>query len=126
MPVPMDWPQQIVAAGGAYWPQVAFNDEPFEAFFVMKNVDYSGATFEGGVRAAFEETSPVLKTFTFTKTLLGADTVVKFTIAEVDIEALRFGSDSGAIETLFYNIKCTPSGGSKATYFAGEFKLQGA
>lgn len=126
MPVPSDWPQQIVAAGGAYWPQVAFNDEPFSATYVLKGVDYTGAAFEGGVRAAFEESSPMLKAFTFTKTLLGSDTVVKFALVEADVQDLRDGSDPGAIETLFYNVKCTPSGGSKGTHFAGPFKLQGA
>ncbi len=126
MPVPSDWPQTIAAAGGAYWPITAFNDEPFVKVITYKNVDYSGATFSGGVRAAFEESSPILQPFSFNPVLLGTDTVVTVSIAEADLQDLRDGTDPGAIEGLFHNIKCTPSGGTKITHFAGPFQLQGA
>lgn len=125
MAVPSTWPRDIAAAGGAYWPLTVFNDEPFSRTITYKNVDLTSAAFEGGVRAAFEESSAVLQTFTFSDQLLGADTILTISISEVGIEALRNGADAGAIEQLFYTIKCTPSGGSKSTHFAGEFNLQG-
>jgi hypothetical protein len=126
MPVPSDWPQQIAAAGGAYWPLSLFNDEPFAEVFTFPGLDMTGAAFSGGVRAAFEESSAVLQAFTFTPVLIGSDTMVTVSISEADVEALRSGFDPGAIETLFHNIKCTRAGSTKLTYFAGEFKLQGA
>ena len=60
--------------------------------------------------------------------LPGGDTVVEVSISEADIEALResYGDDPGAVQTLFYSIKVTPSGGDKRTFFAGEFNLMGA
>ncbi len=127
MAVPSDWRRFVEAAGGAYWEITVNNDEPFSRTITYKNVNLTAATFEGGVRAAFEESSTVLRVFTFgTPALVGADTLVTFSITEANIEALRNGADAGAIEQLFHNIKCTPSGGSKATHFAGPFNLQGA
>lgn len=126
MAVPSNWPQLIAAAGGAYWPLSLFNDEPRVDVFTIKDVDYTGATFEGSIRAAFEETSPVLKSLSFDADLVGSDTVVTVSLSESDVLALRSGFDPGAIETLFYNIKVTPAGGSKQTWFAGEFKVMGA
>lgn len=125
MAVPSDWRRFVEAAGGAYWEITAFNGEPFERTVTYKNVDLSGAAFDGGVRAAFEETSAVLEAFTFAVEFVGADTVMTFSIAQLDVELLRDGADAGAIEPLFYTIKCTPSGGSKSTHFAGLFNLQG-
>lgn len=127
MAVPNNWPQTIRAAGGEYYPVTVFNGEPFWRSLMFKNVDLTTATFEGGVRASFEESSPVLRAFTFgTPTMVGADTVVSVSITEANIEALRSGVDAGAIEQLFYNIKYTPSGQPKETLLAGEFNLQGA
>lgn len=125
MAVPSNWPQLIKAAGGAHWDIPVHNGEPFVTTITYKDVDYTGAAFEGGVRAAYEEASAVLCPFTFNKQLVAADTVVTVSITEANIEALRIGLDAGAIEQLFYNIKCTPTGGSKQTHFAGEFNLQG-
>ena len=127
MAVPSDWRRFIEAAGGAYWEITANNGEPFSQTITYKNANLTAAAFEGGIRAAFEETSTILRAFTFgTPTLVGADTVVTFSITEAHIEELREGTDAGAIEQLFHNIKCTPSGGSKSTHFAGPFNLQGA
>lgn len=126
MAVPATWPRDIAAAGGAYWPLTLFNDEPMAITFTIKDVDYSGAAFEGSIRAAFEEASTVLKSFSFSSSLVGSDTVVVASLSESDILALRSGLDPGAIETLFYNIKVTPSGESKQTWFAGEFRVMGA
>ncbi|MGV7119546.1 hypothetical protein [Sphingopyxis sp. 550A] len=126
MAVPSTWPRDIAAAGGAYWPLTLFNDEPLTISFTIKDVDYSGAAFEGNIRAAFEESSAVLKAFDFSASPVGADTLVIATLAESDVLALRSGVDPGAIETLFYSIKVTPSGGSKQTFFAGDFKVMGA
>jgi hypothetical protein len=126
MAVPSTWPRDIVAAGGAYWPLTLFNAEPLTISFTIRDIDYSGAAFEGDIRAAFEESSDVLESFSFAASLVGADTVVVATIAEGDVEALRSGVDPGAVETLFYSIKVTPDGGSKQTWFAGEFKVMGA
>lgn len=126
MAVPTTWPRDIAAAGGAYWPLTLFNDEPRVDVFTIKDADYTGATFEGGIRAAFEESSPVLKSLSFDADLSGSDTIVTVSLSEADVLALRSGADPGAIETLFYNIKVTPSGGEKQTWFAGEFKVMGA
>lgn len=127
MAVPSNWPQLIRAAGGYYHAFEVFNDEPFVQDMVFEAKDYSGATFAGGVRAAFEATSPVLKAFTFgAATLDDGNTFLTVSLLEADVESLRVGVDPGAIETLFYNIKITPPGGSKATNLAGEFKLMGA
>lgn len=126
MAVPSNWPQHIRAASGEYMPLAVNNDEPLELVMTLKNVNYTSAAFEGGVRAAFEEASPVLQAFTFSPALVGSDTVVTVSISEGNIEALRVGLDAGAIEHLFYAIKCTPSGGIKTTHFAGEFLLGGA
>lgn len=126
MAVPSTWPRDIAAAGGAYWPLTLFNDEPRIDTFTIKDVDYTGATFEGNIRAAFEESSAVLKSFSFDAQLVGSDTVVTVELSESDVTALRSGTDPGAIETLFYNIKVTPSGGSKQTWFVGDFKVMGA
>lgn len=129
MAVPSNWPQLIKAAGGHYAPLSVFNDEPFVTTLTIKNVDYSGAAYSGSIRAAFEASSAVLETFTFgTPTFAGGDTVVEVSISEADIEALResYGDDPGAVQTLFYSIKVTPSGGDKRTFFAGEFNLMGA
>lgn len=126
MAVPSNWPQTIRDAGGAYWPITANNGEPFSRTITYKDVDLTDATFEGGVRAAFEESSAILRAFTFDDPVLdGADTVVTFSISEANVEDLRDGSDAGAIEQLFHSIKCTPDGGSKKTHFAGPFNLQG-
>lgn len=125
MAVPANWRRLVEDAGGAYWEITAFNGEPFERVVTYKNVDLSEAAFEGGLRAAFEESSPVLRTFTFAAELVSTDTVVTFSIIEANIEAIRDGVDAGAIEQLFYTIKCTPDGGSKSTHFAGPFNLQG-
>ena len=127
MAVPSDWPQQIRAAGGAHVPLTIFNDEPFVQKFTIKLFDYTGATFEGGIRAAFEESSAVLQAFNFNATLVGDDTEVEFGISDqTDVVALRSAVDPGAINTLYHNIKVTPVGGEKQTWFAGEFKVQGA
>lgn len=127
MAVPSDWRRFVEAAGGAYWEITANNGEPFSRTITYKNINLTAAAFEGGVRAAFEETSAVLVSFSFgTPSLVGSDTVVTIAINESNIENLREGTDAGAIEQLFYTIKCTPSGGSKSTHFAGPFNLQGA
>lgn len=127
MAVPSNWPQSIRAAGGYYHAFEVFNDEPFVQRLIFENVNYTGASFSGGVRAAFEQSSSVLETFTFsTPTLDGSNTIITVSLAEADVESLRSGVDPGAIETLFYSIKITPSGGSKATNLAGEFKVMGA
>ena len=129
MAVPSNWPQSIKAAGGFHAPITVFNDEPFSTTLTIKNVDYTGATFSGNIRAAFEASSAVLKAFTFgTAALVSSDTVVSVSLSEADIESLRaaYDDDPGAIQTLFYNIKVTPSGGAKRTFFAGEFFLMGA
>lgn len=127
MAVPSNWPQLIRAAGGYHHAFEVFNDEPFVQPLIFEGEDYSGAAFSGGVRAAFEASSAVLKAFTFgAPTLTGGDTYITVSLAEADVEALRNGSDPGAIQTLFYNIKITPLGGSKATNLVGEFKLMGA
>lgn len=126
MAVPSTWPRDIAAAGGAYWPLTLFNDEPLTISFTIKGVDYSGAAFEGNIRAAFEESSAVLKSFSFSASLVGSDTIVIATLSESDVLALRSGVDPGAIETLFHSIKVTPDGGSKQTFFAGDFKVMGA
>ena len=127
MAVPSNWPQSIRAAGGYYHAFEVFNDEPFVQPLVFEGEDYTAATFSGGVRAAFEASSAVLESFTFgTATLVGGNTHVTVSLLEADVESLRDGDDPGAVETLFYNIKITPSGGSKATNLAGEFKLMGA
>lgn len=126
MGVPATWPREIAAAGGAYAPLSIFNDEPFIQKMTIKRFDYTAAAFEGGVRAAFEESSPVLKAFQFDPVLVGDDTEVTFGILDaVDVKVLRSAVDPGAIETLFYSIKVTPVGGEKQTWLAGEFKLQG-
>lgn len=126
MTVPATWPRDIAAAGGAYWQLPQFNDEPLNCGFTIMNVDYTDADFEGGVRAAFEESSPVLKAFTFDTELVDGHTVVTFTLSESDIQDLRAGTDPGANETLFWNLKVTPDGEPKRTWFAGEFILMGA
>jgi len=127
MAVPSDWRRFVEAAGGAYWAITANNGEPFSQTITYKDVNLTGAAFEGGVRAAFEETSAILRAFTFSApALVGTDTVVTFSITEANVELLRAATDPGAIEQLFFNIKCTPSGGSKSTHFAGPFHLQGA
>lgn len=127
MAVPSDWRRFVEAAGGAYWPLTVNNSEPFSQTVTYKNVDLTAAEFEGAVRAAFEESAAILRAFTFSvPTLVGADTVVTFSITEANIELLRAATDPGAIEQLFFNIKCTPSGGIKSTHFAGPFNLQGA
>lgn len=125
MAVPSNWRRLVEDAGGAYWEITANNGEPFERVVTYKDINLTAATFEGGVRAAYEEASPVLRAFTFSSELVGSDTVVTISITEANVEALRVGSDAGAIEQLFYTIKCTPSGGSKSTHFAGLFNLQG-
>lgn len=127
MAVPSDWPQKISAAGGFYAPITQFNDEPFVSDITFDGVDYTGAAFVGSIRAAFEIDSAELEAFTFgTPSLVGSDTVVSVSITEADVEALRDGTEPGAIETLYYSIKITPSGGAKRTFFAGEFYLMGA
>lgn len=127
MAVPSTWPREIAAAGGAYVPLSIFNDEPFVQKFTIKLFDYTGAAFEGGVRASFEESSPILKAFQFNPVLVGDDTEVTFGILDaIDVKVLRSAVDPGAIEQLFYNIKVTPVGGDKQTWLAGEFKVQGA
>lgn len=129
MAVPSNWPQSIRAAGGFHAPITVFNDEPFSTTLTIKDVDYTGAAFSGSIRAAFEASSAILESFTFgTPALASGDTVVPVSISEADIEALRaaYDDDPGAIQTLFYNIKVTPSGGAKRTFFAGEFFLMGA
>lgn len=127
MAVPSNWPQSIRAAGGLYFDFEVFNDEPFDWDIIVEGEDLTGCTFSGGIRAAFEATSAVLKSFTFgTPALDGTNTVIPVSLPEVDVEALREGEDPGAIETLFYNIKATPSGETKATFLAGAFKLMGA
>ena len=127
MAVPSDWPREIAAAGGAYVPLSLFNDEPFIQKFTIKLFDYTSAVFIGGVRAAFEESSPILHAFDFTDVLIGNDTEVTFGLFDpLAVKALRSAVDPGAINTLYYNIKVTPPGGSKQTWFAGEFKVQGA
>lgn len=126
MAVPSNWPQQIKAAGGVHRPLSLFNDEPLVDVFTIEDVDYTGAAFEGKIRAAFELSSAVLKSFSFNKSLVGSDTVVEVTLSEADVESLRSAADPGAINTLFYNIKCTPSGSTKQTWFAGEFQVMGA
>ena len=103
-----------------------FNDEPRIDTFTIRDVDYTAAAFEGNIRAAFEESSAVLKSFSFDAQLVGSDTVVTVELSEGDVLDLRSGTDPGAIETLFYNIKVTPSGGSKQTWFVGDFKVMGA
>lgn len=127
MAVPSNWPQLIRAAGGYYYAFDVFNDEPFVQDLVFETKDYTAATFSGGVRAAFEASSPVLKAFTFSAvTLDDGNSFLTVSLLEADVESLRAGVDPGAIETLFYNIKITPAGGIKATNLAGEFKLMGA
>ena len=127
MAVPSNWPQSIRAAGGYYHAFEVFNDEPFVQRLIFEGKDYTAATFAGGVRAAFEASSAVLEAFTFsTPTLIDGNTHVTVSLLEADVEGLREGDDPGAIETLFYSIKITPSGGGKATNTAGEFKLMGA
>lgn len=127
MAVPSDWPRQIAAAGAIYAPLTAFNDEPFNQIMRLRNVDYTGAAFSGALRAAFEFDSAPISSLTFgTPVLDGSDTLVPVSVAESSIELIRDGVDPGAIETLFYNIKVTPSGGDKTTLFAGEFHLHGA
>lgn len=125
MTVPATWPRDIAAAGGAYWRLPAHNDEPLLFYFTIRDVDYTSAGFEGGVRAAYEESSPVLQAFGFDAQLVGGHTVVAVSISEGNIENLRVGTDPGATETLFHNIKVTPPGGTKRTWFAGEFMLMG-
>ncbi len=126
MAVPSDWRRFIEAAGGAYRPLSLFNDEPLVDVFTIEGVDYTGAAFEGKIRAAFELSSPALKSFSFDANLVGSDTVVEVSLSESDIQALRSSSDPGAINTLFYSIKCTPDGGTKQTWLAGEFQVMGA
>lgn len=126
MAVPSTWPRDIAAAGGAYWPLTLFNAEPLGISFTVKGVNYSAATFEGDIRAAFEESSAVLKSFSFDVDAVGADTLILATLSESGVLALRSGVDPGALETFFYSIKVTPSGGAKQTWFAGEFKVMGA
>lgn len=125
MAVPSNWRCFVEAAGGAYYDVSAHNGEPFVWQLTYKNVDYTAVPFEGGVRAAYEESSTQLQSFTFDKQLVGAHTVVTVSITEAGVEALRSGADAGAIEALYYSIKCTPPGGSKQTHFAGFFNLQG-
>ncbi|ALJ14136.1 hypothetical protein [Sphingopyxis macrogoltabida] len=126
MTVPATWPRDIAAAGGAYWQLPQFNDEPLNCVFTVMDTDYTDADFEGGVRAAFEESSPVLKAFTFSTELVEGHTIVTFGLSESDIQDLREGTDPGANETLFWNLKVTPDGEPKRTWFAGEFILMGA
>ena len=126
MAVPATWPRDIAAAGGAYWPLTLFNAEPLTISFTIKGVDYSAAAFDGDIRAAFEESSAALKSLSLVASAVGADTVVVGTLSEADVLALRSGVDPGAIETYFYSVKVTPSGGAKQTWFAGEFKVMGA
>lgn len=127
MAVPSNWPQTIKAAGGAYVPLTVFSNEPIWRVMTFKNVDLTGAEFVGKVRAAFEDSSAVLRDFFFgTPTLVGADTVVTFAMNAPEVETLRTGTDPGAIETLFYNIQYTPDGGILQTLFAGELFIQGA
>lgn len=126
MAVPSTWPRDIAAAGGVYEPLTIFNDEPLVDVFTIEGVDYTSATFEDDIRAAFEESSAVLKSFTFDAQLVGSDTVVTRTLSESDVRDLRDGSDPGAIEPLFHSTKVTPAGGDKQTWFAGEIRLMGA
>ncbi|HMO74098.1 MAG TPA: hypothetical protein PKD48_02010 [Sphingopyxis sp.] len=126
MTVPATWLRDIAAAGGAYWPLTIFNAEPFIRIITYVGVDYTAATFEGGIRAAFEDSSELLQPFGFATELSDGNTLVTVSIAEEDVITLRGGVDLGAIETLFHNIKCTPPGGDKLTHFAGELFLHGA
>lgn len=125
MAVPSNWRQMVDAGPGTYLERVAQNGEPFVWIVTYKDVDYSAVPFEGGVRAAYEETSPVLQAFSFAQQFIGGHTIVTVSISEANIQALRDGADAGAIEQLFYTIKSTPPGGSKQTHFAGPFNLQG-
>lgn len=126
MAVPTTWPRDIAAAGGAYWPLTLFNAVPFRETFTLVGVDYTGADFTGEIRAAFEQTSTVLKEFGFVLTLVGGDTVVEFGLSASDVASLRSGADLGALETLFYVIRVEPAGADQAGFFAGELKLMGA
>ena len=126
MAVPSSWPRDIADAGGAYWPLTLFNAVPFREAFTLEGVDYTGASFTGEIRAAFEQTSTVLKEFGFVPTLVGGDTVVEFGLSASDVAALRSAADPGALNTLFYIIRIEPVGEDEAGFFAGELKLMGA
>lgn len=127
MAAPSDWGRFIEAAGGIYVPLTVNNDEEFSQQLTLEGVDYTDAEFSGGVRAEYEASSAILAGFNWgTPALVGSDTVVRVALSEAVIEGLRSGSDPGAVERFYYNIKVTPSGGLKRTFFAGEFLLLGA
>jgi hypothetical protein len=120
MTLPSNFHALIKAAGAIDEDLTAINDEPFTTVIRVEG-DLTGGAWSGEVTPTLDAASGTTA-FTFgTAAVDGTDTVLTASLTESQVEGLGTAASPDQPLTLAYNIKYTPSGGAKKTYFAGRF-----